>query len=136
MPPIVAQALREWKLACPKGELGLVFPNLSGKVESHSNILEHGLHPVLMAASITKTVPGVDETGKPIVRDVPRYGMHSLRHACASLWIESGYNPKQIQKLMGHSSIKVTFDVYGHLFADDLADQKAAQNVQIKLLGV
>lgn len=26
----------------------------------------------------------------------PRYGMHSLRHACASLWIESGYNPKQI----------------------------------------
>jgi len=42
--------------------------------------------------------------------------MHSLRHACASLWIENGHNPKQIQRLMGHSSIKATFDVYGHLF--------------------
>jgi integrase len=34
-----------------------------------------------------------------------RYGLHALRHACASLWIEQGHNPKQIQKLMGHSSI-------------------------------
>lgn len=135
MPPIVAQALREWKLVCPKGDLGLVFPNLSGKVESHSNILEHGLHPVLMAAGITKPVPSVDDAGEPIMRDVPRYGMHSLRHACASLWIESGYNPKQIQKLMGHSSIKVTFDVYGHLFADDAAEAQAAADVQTKLLG-
>jgi len=37
--------------------------------------------------------------------------MHSLRHACASLWIESGHNPKQIQKLMGHSSIVPAADV-------------------------
>ncbi|WP_245163417.1 hypothetical protein [Bradyrhizobium vignae] len=29
-----------------------------------------------------------------------------MRHACASLWIENGHNPKQIQRLMGHSSIK------------------------------
>lgn len=64
----------------------------------------------------------------------PKYGMHSLRHACASLWIASGYNPKQIQKLMGHSSIKVTFDVYGHLFTDHDADQKAAEDVQFRLL--
>jgi len=50
---------------------------------------------------------------------VAKFGLHALRHACASLWIEQGHNPKQIQKLMGHSSIKVTFDVYGHLFADN-----------------
>ena len=55
--------------------------------------------------------------------------------AVRRLWIESGYNPKQIQKLMGHSSIKVTFDVYGHLFADNDADQRAADDVQTKLLG-
>ena len=71
----------------------------------------------------------VDEAG------VPKYGMHSLRHACASLWIEGGYNPKQIQRLMGHSSIKVTFDVYGHLFSDAEADQRAAEGVQMRLLG-
>jgi integrase len=65
----------------------------------------------------------------------PKYGLHALRHACASLWIESGYNPKQIQRLMGHSSIKVTFDVYGHLFSDADADQRAAEGVQARLLG-
>jgi integrase len=36
---------------------------------------------------------------------------------------------------MGHSSIKVTFDVYGHLFADPDADQRAAEGVQFRLLG-
>ena len=46
-PPLVVNALREWKLKCPKGDLGLVFPNGLGKVESHSNILERGLHPIL-----------------------------------------------------------------------------------------
>lgn len=143
MPPIVVQALREWKLVCPKGDLGLVFPNGLGKVESHSNMLERGLHSALIAGGFTDTVPVLDDAGapiinnagKPVMRDAPKYGMHSLRHACASLWIESGYNPKQIQKLMGHSSIKVTFDVYGHLFADDAAEAQAAADVQAKLLG-
>jgi integrase len=143
MPPIVLQALRDWKLVCPKGDLDLVFPNGLGKVESHSNILERGLHPLLTAGGMMRSALVLDDGGKPIInndgvpvmRDAPRYGMHSLRHACASLWIESGYNPKQIQKLMGHSSIKVTFDVYGHLFADDIADQRAAEDVQAKLLG-
>ena len=132
-PPIVINTLREWKLVCPKRDTGkkdtagkpvevleLAFPNGLGKVESHSNVLERGLEPILKAAGIDK--------GK--------YGMHSLRHACASLWIENGHNPKQIQRLMGHSSIKVTFDVYGHLFADAEADQRAAETLQNRLLGV
>ena len=33
MPSIVVNALKEWRLACPKGDLGLVFPNGLGKVE-------------------------------------------------------------------------------------------------------
>jgi integrase len=142
-PPMVLNALREWKLKCPKGNLGLVFPNGVGKVESHSNLLDRGLHPILLANGLTRLVPVTDDAGKPIINnagepvmaEAPKYGLHSLRHACASLWIESGYNPKQIQRLMGHSSIKVTFDVYGHLFADADADQRAAENVQNQLLG-
>jgi integrase len=66
---------------------------------------------------------------------VTKYGLHALRHACASLWIEEGLNPKRIQSLMGHSSIKQTFDRYGHLFADGDADARAAENVQARLLG-
>jgi integrase len=44
-------------------------------------------------------------------------------------------HPKQIQRLMGHSSIKVTFDVYGHLFSDAKADQRAAEGIEFRLLG-
>lgn len=155
-PPIVINALREWKLVCPRRDTGkkdaagepvrvldLAFPNGLGNVESHSNLVERGLHPILTAAGLTEPFPVLNAAGKPVIndagepvmRDVPKYGMHSLRHACASLWIEGGYNPKQIQKLMGHSSIKVTFDVYGHLFADPEADQKAAEALQFRLLG-
>lgn len=41
--------------------------------------------------------------------------LHELRHTCASILIASGANAKAISEIMGHSSIKVTFDVYGHL---------------------
>ncbi|MDH2341270.1 tyrosine-type recombinase/integrase [Bradyrhizobium sp. SSUT77] len=74
----------------------------------------------MIAAGVTVPTPVLDGAGKPIInnagnpvmRDAPKYGMHSLRHACASLWIESGNNPKRIQKLMGHSTIQMTFDTY------------------------
>lgn len=42
--------------------------------------------------------------------------MHDLRHTCASLLIGLGAHPKLIQEHLGHSSITVTMDVYGHLF--------------------
>ena len=61
--------------------------------------------------------------------------MHSLRHACASLWIENRHNRKQIQRLMGHSSTKVIFDVYRHLLSEADADQRAAEALQARLLG-
>jgi integrase len=134
-PPMVLNALREWKLVCPKGDLGLVFPNGLGKVESHSNIVDRGFSPIQMAIGLVAQREAAGDPGKPVVIAVAKYGMHALRHACASLWIEAGFNPKQIQKLMGHSSIKVTFDVYGHLFADADADQRAAEGVQTRLLG-
>ena len=46
---------------------------------------------------------------------------HAYRHFFASWLIDQGFGPKRVQALMGHSSIAITFDVYGHLFpqADD-----------------
>jgi integrase len=46
---------------------------------------------------------------------LPRLRLHTLRHQYASLLIAQG--AKYISETMGHSSIRVTFDVYGHLFA-------------------
>lgn len=47
---------------------------------------------------------------------------HELRHTCAALLIAEGADPKAIQAQLRHSSIQVTFDVYGHLFPGHLDD--------------
>lgn len=45
--------------------------------------------------------------------------MHRFRHFFASWLIDQGFGPKRVQTLMGHSSIQITFDVYGHLFPQE-----------------
>jgi len=40
---------------------------------------------------------------------------HDLRHTHAALLIAQGVHPKAIQERLGHSSIRVTLDRYGHL---------------------
>jgi integrase len=51
--------------------------------------------------------------------DGRHFTFHALRHAAASLWIRSGLAPLAVKKLMGHASIKMTMDVYGHIFPED-----------------
>ena len=43
---------------------------------------------------------------------------HDLRHTSVALAIAEGAHPKAIQTRMGHSSINVTLDRYGHLFPE------------------
>jgi integrase len=82
----------------------------SGKVESHTNITNRVYHPAQIAAGL------VDARGRA------RHGFHSLRHFFASMCINSrkaggmGLSPKAAQERLGHSSIALTLDVYGHLF--------------------
>jgi integrase len=47
-------------------------------------------------------------------------GLHEARHTFASMLIAAGANPKLIQECMGHADIGTTFEVYGHLFENDL----------------
>ncbi len=42
--------------------------------------------------------------------------LHDLRHTFASQLIEQGAHPKYIQEQLGHASITMTMDTYGHLF--------------------
>jgi integrase len=44
--------------------------------------------------------------------------IHDLRHTCASILIREGVHPKAIQHHLGHSSIQITMDRYGHLLPD------------------
>ena len=65
---------------------------------------------------------------------VRKYGLHSFRHAAASLFIEQGFTPKRVQALMGHSTIQMTFDTYGQLFPSEKDDQMAMQQLQARLV--
>ena len=73
LPPILINTLREWKLACPKGPLDLVFPNGIGNPEGPTNVLHRGLHPMMIAAGLTTTNGEAKYTG-----------LHALRHFFAS----------------------------------------------------
>jgi hypothetical protein len=44
-----------------------------------------------------------------------KFRFHDLRHTFGSLLIQRGVSPAYVQKQMGHKSIQVTIDVYGHL---------------------
>jgi integrase len=123
LPPIVANVLREWKLQCPKSEPGYVFPTGAGGIENRANIVTRGLAPVQIAAGV------VTKGGKA------KYtGLHSLRHFYASWCINRredgglGLPIKIVQHRLGHASITMTSDRYGHLFpsGDDGAELEAA----------
>jgi integrase len=120
---LVVNTLREWRLACPKGPLDLAFPNGAGRVESLSNIYGRGYAPLQRHLGL------VDERGKP------KYKFHSLRHFCASYLIERGFAPKRIQSWLGHSSITMTFDVYGHLFPSLEDDHAKLDADELELVG-
>lgn len=58
-------------------------------------------------------------------RVLARITLHECRHTFASLMIAAGVNAKALQTFMGHSSIQVTFDLYGHLMPGSEAEAAA-----------
>lgn len=51
---------------------------------------------------------------------IKHFCMHALRHTYATRAIESGMQPKTLQKLLGHASLKTTMDRYVHVSDDSL----------------
>lgn len=138
--PETAQALRVWLLAAPKGDLGLVFPNGSGNVESHANFWNRLWAPLLGEAGIADRVPRQRKnrnTGKVETIETwsPHYGFHAMRHAFASIHIENGITPKKLSTLMGHATIKLTMDTYGHLWPDAEGDAGIASAAEGLIMG-
>ena len=52
---------------------------------------------------------------------IKRFSMHALRHTYATRAIERGVQPKVLQKLLGHASIKTTMDKYVHVTDESLS---------------
>jgi integrase len=78
---------------------GLVFTNQANNPLISSSFYQHHFKPALLAAGL-------------------RCRVHDLRHTSVALAIAEGAHPKAIQTRMGHSSINVTLDRYGHLFPE------------------
>lgn len=137
--PAVVAELRKWKLRCPKSELGLVFPSDGGKPVAYGVMMKRHVDPMQIAAGVADSA--LDADGKPIVDEEgaaimqARYTLHAFRHAAASLWIEQRVSPKRIQGWIGHSSIQVTFDTYGHLFEQAEADAAVMIAVEREVIG-
>jgi integrase len=117
IPPATLSALREWKVACPRldKKLCYVFPNGAGNIESHSNLVNRGLIPIVTKALGTAKYSG----------------LHALRHYHTS-WLA---NPEPVgcglpiaiaSKRLGHSSIAITVNLYLHLFPTDTDSAKLA----------
>ena len=131
MSPMVLNTLKAWKLACPTTPLNIVFPSENGAIHSNSNIHKQCWGPLQRTLGLIEDT-GPDPAGNPISR--PRYMFHALRHAAASLFIEQGWSPKKVQTVMGHASIQVTFDTYGHLWKNTENDAKAMARIEARLL--
>lgn len=126
MTPLVVNMLREWRVASPRTPsdgLDLVFPGRDGKIIHHTS-LRAAFDELQRSAGI------VNDDGKA------KYALHALRHFFASWSIEQGFSPKRLQVLMGHGSMKMTYDVYGHLFPQPEDDHARFAAGEAALLGL
>lgn len=98
------------------GNDGLLFPNRAGNPLLPPSFRTSVFKPALVRA-------GLD----PAIR------IHDLRHTAAALAIWEGAHPKAIQRRMGHASITMTLDRYGHLFPE--LDEELSDRLCINMLG-
>jgi integrase len=108
----------------PTTRLASPFRTVKAGLISRTSIVERGLHPAQVAAGVVNCD---GEAKYP--------GLHSLRHFYASWCINRRVDGglelplKVVQARLGHASIQMTADTYGHLFprGDDGAELAAAE---------
>jgi integrase len=100
LPDTLIPELRKWKLACPLSEHDLMFPSQDGQITCHDNAMKRHFNQALRRAKLRHV------------------SFHSLRHTNASIRIQAGQNIKYMSSELGHASVKITLDNYGHLFND------------------
>jgi integrase len=114
--PAVAQVLREWRVAYPfDREKGVVFCTFN-RATKGGILGHHDLWDAFRAAQLRAGV--VNDAGRA------KYTFHALRHFYASICIAGNqFSPKELQVLLGHASIQMTYDTYGHLFPNPVSDR-------------
>jgi integrase len=111
----VLRQLREWKLRSKWSNADdLVFPNGSGSYARHSHHLNDKFYPLFdKMAELHKADPAAHAAPPK------RFTWHSLRHFAVSCWIEARLAPKTVQTFVGHATLQMTMDTYGHMFPSE-----------------
>ncbi|MGH9167370.1 MAG: tyrosine-type recombinase/integrase [Acidimicrobiia bacterium] len=105
----LAQDLAEHLTTYPVGTDGFLFSAPEGGGLHRTNFRRRFWQPAVRAS-----------VGEPC-------RFHDLRHTHVAFLIEAGEDPKVIQERLGHASIRVTYDTYGHLFPG--RDERAAERL-------
>lgn len=117
LPPKSAKSIRDIDLSpelrkelrtlyLKSGKKGLVFCTSKGTPLCPDNVVKRNFTKALADAETQRAKDGLPAIGK--VR------WHDLRHTFGSLKIAQGENIYYVMRQMGHSSIQVTIDIYGH----------------------
>ncbi len=109
LPKLLADELAQHMKQYPPGSEGYVFSAPEGGPLRRRNFRRRVWLPTVEAS-----------VGQPL-------RFHDLRHTHAAILIAQGEHPKVIQLRLGHSSIQVTLDTYGHLFEG--IDEAAAERL-------
>ena len=111
-------ALKEWRLQRP-GD-GYVLATRVGTVHLAPNIWRN-------LGALERRLGMVDAAGQP------KYGAHSLRHFCASVWLRE-LGVKRTADLLGHSNAVLVLTTYGHWLPNQDDDERLAR-AEAALLG-
>ena len=107
IPRHLSLALNKHLTTYPGDADGLVFTTSTGNRVTSTYFGNHIFKPALVRADLD-----------------PRIRTHDLRHSAATAMIRANPNPELVKRQLGHSTIQVTYDLYGHLFPDE-ADRLA-----------
>lgn len=124
--PDVADMVRHYfQKHAPDSDHELVFPTKSGGWQSITNWRKLGFAAACIEAGLYTEEK--DKHGD--VAERPIFAPYDLRHFYASMLIEKRVNLKRIQKLMGHTNITTTLNIYGHLI--EKAESKADDRISL-----
>jgi integrase len=102
------------------------------ELRNQCRLAGHGLHQRAHNADLWIAATALRWSSIPLVAHDPRElrkgiggnDPHECRHTFATLMVAAGVDAKALPTFMGHSSVRVTLDRYGHLFPG--SEQEAA----------
>ena len=112
LPAFLREELEAYLAARPVGPDGLVFTAIQGGPLRHKNFYRRRFKPAVVAVGLPADLR-----------------FHDLRHTYAAFCIASTADPYAVMRRMGHSSITVTYNTYGHLFPE--RDAEITANLEV-----